>query len=139
MMGERENTELVRQIYEAFGRGDVPAILDALAEDVDWWFHGPATIPFGGRRRGRDQVAQLFAAIAEHVEIDEFGAQEFVASGERVIVLGHERVRAKSTGAAWETDWVHVWTIHRDKVAQVHEFYDTAAIVDAFLLTEPMV
>ena len=30
------NLATVRGIYAAFGRGDIPAILDALAEDVEW-------------------------------------------------------------------------------------------------------
>ncbi len=139
-MGERENIQLIRQIYEAFARVDVPAVLDALADDVDWRFHGPATIPFGGSRRGREEVAQFFAALAEYVEADHFTPQEeFIASGDRVIVLGRERMRVKSTGSAWDTEWVHVWTIRDGKVAEFQEFSDTAAIVDAFLLTEPMV
>lgn len=33
--------ETVRQIYAAFGRGDVPAILACLAEDVDWEYGQP--------------------------------------------------------------------------------------------------
>ncbi len=131
---------MIRRLYDAFGRADVPAVLEALADDVDWWFHGPTTIPFGGRRRGREQVAQFFAALAEYVEVDQFGAQgEFLASDDRIVVLGRERMHVKSTGGAWDTDWVHVWTVRDGKVAQFQEFSDTAAIVDAFLLTEPMV
>jgi ketosteroid isomerase-like protein len=30
------NLESVQAVYEAFGRGDVPAILGALADDVEW-------------------------------------------------------------------------------------------------------
>ncbi len=139
-MGERENVQLVRQIYEALGRGDAPAVLEMLADDVDWWIHAPSTLPFGGRRRGQEQVGQFFAALAEHAEVDEFGTEgEFIAAGDQVVILGHERMRAKSTGGAWETEWVHVWTVREGKVAQFQEFADTAAIVDAFLLTEPMV
>lgn len=139
-MTEHETTGVIQQIYEAFGRGDLPAVLGALADDVEWSFHGPSSIPFGGTRRGREEVEQFFRAIAEHVEVDEFGPRgKFIAQDDTVVVLGHERMRAKSTGAAWETDWVHVWTLRDGKVVQVHEFSDTAAIVDAIFLSEPMV
>ncbi len=139
-MSEQDNVQVVQRIYAAFGRGDIPAVLSMLSEGVDWWFHGPATLPFGGRRRGREQVEQFFKALAESVEVDEFGPQgEFIAQNDTVVVLGHERVRAQSTQGAWETDWVHVWTLRDGEIVQLHEFSDTAAIVDAFLLSEPMV
>jgi ketosteroid isomerase-like protein len=35
-MSERENTQLVQQAYRDFQNGDIPALLDALSEDVEW-------------------------------------------------------------------------------------------------------
>ena len=44
-------TTIVKQAYEAFGRGDVPAILNFVADEVDWEFVGSANLPYAGRRR----------------------------------------------------------------------------------------
>ena len=48
------NIETVKSIYEAFGRGDVPAILDKLADDVDWDYDQTTTCRgFSGTEAGR--------------------------------------------------------------------------------------
>jgi len=81
-MNEQENVKAVERIYTAFGQGDIPTILNMLAEDIDWLFHGPAEIPFAGRHKGREKVAQFFSAIDETVEIEQFEPQEFIANRE---------------------------------------------------------
>ncbi|CAA9460095.1 MAG: hypothetical protein AVDCRST_MAG14-2279, partial [uncultured Rubrobacteraceae bacterium] len=52
-LGARTNVEVVQETYEAVGRGDIPALLDVLTDDVEWTFQGPSVIPFAGTRRGR--------------------------------------------------------------------------------------
>src|SRR5215212_9997948 len=41
-MSERTNTDVLQQGYEAFGRGDIPAVLDLLTDDVEWIQQGPS-------------------------------------------------------------------------------------------------
>ena len=81
---------MVQQIYAAVGRGDISAILDALADDVNWLLPGPADIPVTGKFHGRKQVAQFSATVAETVEIEQFVPQEFIAQGDKVVVLWFE-------------------------------------------------
>ena len=45
-LGVRTNAEVVQETYEAVGRGDIPALLDLLTDDVEWTFQGPSSIPF---------------------------------------------------------------------------------------------
>ncbi len=52
-MSERENVLVLQQIYTAVGRGDIPALLNLLAEDVDWKMTGPSVLPWAGSRHGR--------------------------------------------------------------------------------------
>src|SRR2546422_10839033 len=40
IMAVQENTEIVKGIYEAFGRGDIPAILNSLADNIEWIVSG---------------------------------------------------------------------------------------------------
>ncbi|KCZ71411.1 hypothetical protein ANME2D_02141 [Candidatus Methanoperedens nitroreducens] len=58
-MNEQENVKAVERIYTAFGQGDIPTILNMLAEDIDWLFPGPADIPFAGRYRSREHVGSF--------------------------------------------------------------------------------
>lgn len=65
-------TAVVQQAYEAFGRGDIPAILNLVADSVDWEFVGSTNLPYAGRRRNREEVADFFAAIPRADDIHAF-------------------------------------------------------------------
>ena len=62
-MGEQENTALVQQAYGHFQRGDVPAVLDALSEDVEWTFPEFEEVPVSGTCwRGSGGVGEFFGS-----------------------------------------------------------------------------
>ena len=44
-MPEQENIDLVKRLYEAFGKGDIDTIIDHLASQFAWRFDAPSTIP----------------------------------------------------------------------------------------------
>ena len=132
MSTDSATLEIVQKLYEAFGRGDLPAILSHLAEDVTWKYLGPAEIPFGGTRHGKEQVAQFFAAIAGSLEVQDFGVDRFIAQGDMVVALGHERMRVKTTGRTYETQWAHVFTVRDGKIVEFREYADTSAVAQAF-------
>jgi ketosteroid isomerase-like protein len=129
----QDTTQVVLDLYAAFGRGDVPAILGVLSTDVDWYFVGrPEDIPFAGRRHGHAQMVEFFTAIGQTVDVLEFGPREMLACEDKVLVLGHERVRVRATERVFESDWAHVYTIESGKIVRLREFYDTATIAAAF-------
>ena len=57
--------------------------------------------------------------------------EEYVAQGDRVVVLGFARMVTAATGRKWETRFVHVVRIRDNKVARFEAYFDTAACVDA--------
>lgn len=133
VVSAHENTRVVTDLYTAFGQGNLPAILDLLATDVDWYFVGrPEDIPFAGHRCGHEAMVEFFATIGQTVEVHEFGPQEIMAFEDKVLVLGHERVQVRATGRSFETDWAHLHTIQGGKIARLREFYDTAVVAAAF-------
>ena len=125
-MTEQENVQLVQELYGAFGRGDVPAILDQLTDDVVFFDPGAPEVPHAGRYRGRQEVGSYFARIAETMEIEEFAPTEFLAQADRVVVLGSLRARVKDTGRSYDNEWVMVWTLRDGKVAGYQIYEDTA-------------
>ena len=63
-MGADANIKTIRMVYEAFGRGDVGAISDVVADDVDWATEASGTgAPWYGPHRGRDGVAAFFREL----------------------------------------------------------------------------
>lgn len=127
-MGAEENAQLVEKAYADFKRGNIPAILEALTEDVDWFIPGPTeVVPFAGRRRGPRQVGEFFTALAESQTAREFEPREFIAQGDKVVVLGYQRWTVHSTGRTYEDNWAHVFTMRNGKVAEFREYHDTHA------------
>ncbi len=129
---EQMNLEVVQRCYEALGRGDIPAVLDLMTDDVEWTLQGPSAIPFAGTRRGREAVAEFYSSLGENVEFQQFEPREFVARGDTVVVLGYERSLIKPTGRTIEHEWAHVYTLRDGKIAKGRFFEDTAALVVAF-------
>src|ERR1700728_4416984 len=62
--------DVVKQAYEAYGRQDLPALLDLIAEKTDWKFIGPASLPYAGLRTDRKEVADFFAALGRVDQTD---------------------------------------------------------------------
>jgi ketosteroid isomerase-like protein len=127
------NTQIVRDAYAAFLRGDVAALLELLDDHVVWKpITGAAPyVPTGGERRGKASVGEFFQTLGQTITFEQFEPRQYVAEGDTVVALGHYRATT-STGKSFESDWVMVFTIRNDKIASFQEFTDVAAINDAF-------
>ena len=100
----QENAQLIQELYAAFGRGNVPAILDLLTDDVVWYDPGPPDVPHAGSYSGRAGVGRFIASVGDTLEIDEFEPTEFLAHGDRVFVLGSVRAQVKERAARTTTN-----------------------------------
>jgi ketosteroid isomerase-like protein len=125
--------ETVQALYGAFGRGDVPAVLEMLEPDVDWTFVGPPDdYPVFGGRKGREGALAFFRALGENEDIQLFEPQAFHEAGDTVAVEGRAALILKTNGQRVAYDWVHLWTVRNGKVARLRGFTDTSALVDAY-------
>src|SRR5947209_7156499 len=82
-MSEQDNVRVVQRMFAAFGRGDVPGVLDTLTEDIEWHLAGPTEVTYAGTRRGRDAVAQFFKVLGESAEFERFEPREYIAQGDK--------------------------------------------------------
>ncbi len=131
-MSASSNVGLVQQAYAAFGAGDLPRLLGFMTPDIVWDFPRSSVIPWAGTFKGPDQVARFFAALVEHSEALAFEPRHFIASEDRVVVLGSDRFRVKATGKTFECEWAHAFTLRDGKIAAFREYTDTAAVAAAF-------
>ena len=132
-MKEQENTQMIQQAFAAFGRGDIPALLQMLTSDVEWVAAGPPDIlPWAGLYRGPEQVGQFFMRLAEAIEFQQFEPREYIAQGDRVVVLGYTRETFKHNSRVSEQDWIMVFTVRHGKIAYYRYLDDTAVEVAAF-------
>jgi ketosteroid isomerase-like protein len=85
--GKSGNTETLQAIYEAFGRGDVAAILDKLDDSIDWETTVPVSdVPWLQARRGKANIAGFFESMAP-LKITRFEPHTVRDGGDRVFVL----------------------------------------------------
>jgi ketosteroid isomerase-like protein len=127
------NVALVQNMYAAFLRGDMATLLGSMAPDIDWEAHGPQKdFPLFGPRKGIAEVEQFFRDVPTINEFSEFSPGEFVASGDKVVALGHYAITIRPTGRKVATDWAMVWTIRDGKVVKFREHTDSAKFVEAY-------
>jgi ketosteroid isomerase-like protein len=120
------NVATVGAIYEAFGRGDIPAILDRLADDVDWETgredHG---VPWLRPGTGKAHVASFFETL-QPLEFKRFEPTTIVGDGDTVLALINLEAHNPANGETIDDLEVHVWTFDPDgKVRSLRHVVDT--------------
>jgi ketosteroid isomerase-like protein len=88
--------------------------------------------PGRGTWRGPEQVGEFFRILSDTQEPRQIELREFVAQGDKVVVLGHYIWHVKATGKEWESDFVHALSVRDGKMTRFQEYTDTAAFGDAF-------
>jgi ketosteroid isomerase-like protein/quinol monooxygenase YgiN len=131
-MSEPSNIATVQALYAAFGRGDVPAILDVVNPDVRWVNAGPPSVPYARERRGLDEVREFFDAIYANVDVTAFEPREYFANGARVLATGMWSGRAKPSARTFASEWTLAWTLRDGKVTSFRSYEDTHALAQAF-------
>jgi ketosteroid isomerase-like protein len=121
------NVDTVKQIYDAFGRGDVPAIIDKLDENVEWDTEIPTEgVPWLQPRRGKANVPAFFESLAP-LTITRFEPHTFFETDDKVFVLialEGTNASGKSFNMPYEG---HLWVFGGDgKVAKFQHVADTA-------------
>jgi ketosteroid isomerase-like protein len=128
-MSADENVKTITSIYEAFGRGDVAAILAALTEDIDWAAEAASdAAPWYGVRRGKDAVAEFFAAFGSTIEVEEFTPVSLAANDADVHTVVRFRGRSRQTGKTAAMNLHHFFAFRDDKIAYYRGSEDTAQV-----------
>jgi uncharacterized protein len=129
------NAATVADVYAAFGRGDVPAILDRLADDVAWeeWadnFAQRAEVPHLVPRRGPADVAGFFAVLGSCTVLD-FAVLDVIGADRQVVA----EIRASFAlpgGGRFIDEELHLWTFDdAGRVSRFRHYCDTAKHIAA--------
>jgi ketosteroid isomerase-like protein len=124
-----QDVESLQRIYYAISRWDVGDLVSDLTHDIEWSL--PDALPWGGTRHGHDGV-EAFASISQdHLEGRWADPDDFLDAGDRMVVLGRMRGRAKASGREFEVEFAHVWTMTEGVASRLRAYYDTAPIMAA--------
>jgi ketosteroid isomerase-like protein len=120
------NKESVQALYDLFGQGNVPAILDLVTDDITWTCPGPTDIlPYAQVYHGKKGVAEFFKLIYANKDFPKFEVKELIEEDNKVVALGHWDAKSKKTGNPYSGDWAMVFYFRDGKLYEHKEFYDS--------------
>jgi uncharacterized protein len=129
-MSIQKNVQIVKDFFAAMGSGDKQGLLALTAEDIEWIIPGEDWA-LAGTHRGHAGLADLLQKASATVETSFPEPPEFVAQGDRVLVVGFAKGRIKATNRTWEDHWVFAITVRNGKVTNIREYVDTQALARA--------
>ena len=130
------NIATIQSIYEAFGRGDIPAIIEFLADDVQWeqWADNSAQkagVPWMKARKGKDGAFEFFRIVGEF-NIKDFQVLSIMGNGNQVAVEFIIEADVPATGGHYRDEEMHLWTFDgQGKVVRLRHYTDTAKHIAA--------
>ena len=124
-------TEIVQAIYAEFARGEVAALVSRFHADAQVIVHAPSSVPYGGTRRGPEEIGRWFVELGSTMALDRVEAETLIASGDEVAVRGVEEGRSVATGRPYRSGFAHIWRIEDGLVTRLDDFMDSAAVTAA--------
>jgi ketosteroid isomerase-like protein len=127
-MSTEENVQIVKDWFEATG-SDTQRMLALSDENIEWIIPGEDW-PLAGTHRGHAGLTDLLQKASE-LETSYPGPPEYVAQGDRVLVIGRATGKVKATSKPFVDDWVFAITVRNGKLTHIREYVDTQALARA--------
>ena len=131
-MSAQENIRMVQQLYSAFARRDINAMMEMLSPDVEWGEPSNPFNPAGGTRYGHEGFSEWLSIGRQAEDILALEPRKMLTDNDSVAIVGYMKCMAIPTGKVYESDFVHVATINDGKIVKFQEFFDTYAAGEAF-------
>jgi uncharacterized protein len=129
-MSTKGNVQIVKDFFAAMGAYNKQDLMALVAADIEWIIPGEGW-PLAGRHRGHAELAAVLQKASEEVEMTYSEPPEFVAQGDRVLVVGVATGKIKATNKPFKDNWVFDITVRNGKVTKIREYIDTHALARA--------
>jgi ketosteroid isomerase-like protein len=126
-----QNVEIIQGLYEAFGRGDVPTVIGQLDQNIEW--NEAENFIYADRNPyvGPQAVLEgVFMRLGDEWEGFAVAPEEWLDSGDRIVVLGIYSGAHKSTGRQVRAQFAHVWSLRDGRVVRFQQYTDTKQFAD---------
>lgn len=132
-MDAKQNVATIKQMYDAFGRGDLETILTLVTDDVDWSTDAATeSAPWYGPRHGKDGVRSFFAGIAQTGPVTEFTPLSYTSNEDGdVMAFIRYGFTVTATGKSARMHLHHYFRFRDGKVCYVRSSEDTALVTAA--------
>ncbi|MBN9661385.1 MAG: nuclear transport factor 2 family protein [Acidobacteria bacterium] len=129
-MSTKQNIQIVKEFFAAINSYNERDLWALAAENMEWIIPGEGW-PLAGTYRGHAELAALLKKAFQEVETKYPKPPEFVAQGDRVLVIGIATGKIKATNKKFEDHWVFDITVRDGRVAHITEYIDTQAMARA--------
>ena len=133
-MSTQENIQVVKDFFTALSHHNKQGLLALSAEEIEWIIPGKDW-PLAGTHRGHSGLEKILQKANETVETSYPKPPEFVAQGDRVLVIGFAKGKVKATNKTFEDHWVFDITVRYGKLTRIREYIDTQALARASEMT----
>jgi ketosteroid isomerase-like protein len=129
-MSIEKNIQIVKDFFAAIGSHNEHDLLALVSEDIEWIIPGEGW-PLAGTYRGHAELAAVLKKASNEVDTKYPKPPEFVAQGERVLVIGVATGKIYATSKPFRDEWVFDITVRDGKIARIKEYIDTQALARA--------
>ncbi|MBS0385058.1 MAG: nuclear transport factor 2 family protein [Proteobacteria bacterium] len=120
------NADVIRGVYAAFQKGDIPSVLGAMAPDIVW--NEAENFPYADKNPyiGPDAVlGGVFARLGGEWDGFSVKEEELIDAGDTIVTLGRYGGAPKSTGKKINAQFAHVWKFKNGKIVGFQQYTDT--------------
>ena len=129
-MSLEKNVQVVKDFLSALANRDKDGLLALADKNIEWIVPGEGW-PLVGTYQGHEGLEEILGKANETIETSFPEPPEFVAQGDRVLVIGRALGKMKATNKQWEDHWVFDIVVRDGKLARVREYVDTQALAKA--------
>ena len=128
------NVQLVKNIYAAFGQGDIPTVLASFHPQIEWrQAEGNPYHMDGSAWIGPQAVLEnLFVRIGAEWDGFTITIQKIHDAGEYVIIEGRYTGTYKPSGKKLDSQLCHVWRVQDGKLVSFQQYLNTAQLQQVF-------
>jgi hypothetical protein len=125
-----DNIKAIMNVYDAFTRGDVATMLDAVTDDVDWAAETTSTVaPWYGVKHGKQGVAEFFEAFGSTMEVEEFSPTSYAANDTEVLTVVQFRAKVQGTDRTTAMQLHHIFRFRDGKICYYRGSEDSAQTI----------
>ena len=123
------NAQLIRNLYDSFGRGDIPTVLASFDPNIEWREAENFKYADHNPYRGPQAIVEgVFARIPQDIDNFRMNIENVVADGDSVVVLGRYLGAGKVTGQPLNAQFAHHYKLRNGKIVSFQQYTDTAQL-----------
>ena len=125
----QDSISLIRGLYDAFSKGDVPGVLNCFAPDILW--NEAEGFPYadGNPYRGGQAIASgVFQRCVTDWHEFEVVVGELFGGPEIITMLGRYRGKCATNGKPLDVQCMHTWWVKDGRIVRFQQMVDTLGV-----------